>query len=649
MAIKNDSRTILMDLNDQQKQAVLAIKGPVLIVAGAGSGKTKTLTYRVAYLISSGVTPESIVALTFTNKAAGEMKQRIMRLLGRKKQGNENFPFIGTFHKFALSLVKQYAKRLGYTGPLTIYDESDSVSLMRQVIKTVDGGSATDKIAFRLMHQISYIKNKGDILEKGEGIVQDNLKPYWNAYETMLRARNAIDFDNIILDAVKLVQTNMDIRERLQNRFRYFCIDEFQDTNTPQYALMKLLAEKHKNICAVGDDWQSIYSFRCADFTHLLKFERDWPGTRVFFLEQNYRSTQTILDASHGVISQNVFRTQKKLFTRNPDGDLISIIRLQDERAEAFWIMEKIQEKIAHGKNLSDCVILFRTNVQSRVFEELCMERNIAYQLVGTFRFYQRREIQDLIAYARVIHNPLDTVSLSRIINVPHRGIGQTTIETLEKNNWDSYQGLSVKTTKTVKDFQKLLDTLRTLAKTYSVSELLETIATSIKYRDYLDPDMNEGKERWENVQELIGIAKEYGTPSGLARFLENVQLMQDTDSYEANSQRITLMTLHSVKGLEFPIVFIAGVEERILPHERSVSSPEQLEEERRLLYVGMTRAKQELYLTCAHNRLLHGEYATNPPSRFLRDIPERLTHFVDQSIHLRLSDEYGEQNTIYL
>ncbi|PIR26917.1 MAG: ATP-dependent DNA helicase PcrA [Candidatus Brennerbacteria bacterium CG11_big_fil_rev_8_21_14_0_20_43_10] len=649
MAIKNDSRIILMDLNDQQKQAVLATKGPVLIVAGAGSGKTKTLTYRVAYLISSGVTPESIVALTFTNKAAGEMKQRIMRLLGRKKQGNENFPFIGTFHKFALSLVKQYAKRLGYTGPLTIYDESDSVSLMRQVIKTVDGDSATDKIAFRLMHQISYIKNKGDILEKGEGIIQDNLKPYWNAYETMLRARNAIDFDNIILDAVNLVQTNMDIRERLQNRFRYFCIDEFQDTNTPQYALMKLLAEKHKNICAVGDDWQSIYSFRCADFTHLLKFERDWPGTRVFFLEQNYRSTQTILDASHGVISQNVFRTQKKLFTRNPDGDLISIVRLQDERAEAFWIMEKIQEKIAHGKNLSDCVILFRTNVQSRVFEELCMERNVAYQLVGTFRFYQRREIQDLIAYARVIHNPLDTVSLSRIINVPRRGIGQTTIETLEKNNWDSYSGLSVKAAKTVKDFQKLLDTFRTLAKTYSVSELLETIATSIKYRDYLDPDMNEGKERWENVQELIGIAKEYGTTSGLARFLENVQLMQGTDSYEANSQRITLMTLHSVKGLEFPIVFIAGVEERILPHERSVSSPEQLEEERRLLYVGMTRAKQELYLTCAHNRLLHGEYATNPPSRFLRDIPERLTHFVDQSIHLRLSDEYGERNTIYL
>ncbi len=642
---------ILDGLNERQRSAVLALEGPVLIVAGAGSGKTKTLTHKVAYLIASGVKPEEIVALTFTNKAADEMKRRVFSLLGIEDR-TQRVPFIGTFHKFALRMVRQHAQDLGYESGLSVYDESESLAVMRAAVKETWPDQNQLDLAQRTLATLSRIKNSKDIVDKGTDAVPPALRRVSAIYESLLKQKNAIDFDNIILQALALVRTRPDIRAAYQQRLTHFLIDEFQDTNAPQYALVTELAQARRNICVVGDDWQSIYSFRCADFTHLLRFQQQWPGTRVFFLEQNYRSTQTILDASHGVIRQNTYRTEKKLFTENPSGAPITIARLQDERMESWWVMERIQEKIKDGFSLKDCAVLFRTNVQSRTLEELCMERGIPYQIIGAYRFYQRREIQDVIAYLKYLANPKDSVSLERIINVPRRGIGQAALTELKNASWDLGRAilhLSGRSAQAMQKFAESIAIFQALAQSVPLAELMETIVSRVGYKDWCDPSTEEGTQRWENVEELIGIAKEYGNECAgktLERFLENVQLVQDTDALKPTANMLTLMTLHSAKGLEFPCVFIVGVEENILPHERSLRSQTDIEEERRLLYVGMTRAKRDLFLTSAHHRFLHGEYSMNAPSRFLDDIPQELTIQIDQAMG---QDLYDSERTIYL
>lgn len=576
------------------------------------------------------------------------MKRRILNLLG----GETNLPFMGTFHKFALSILKKHCATLGFSLPLSIYDESESLTLMRHALQSGGGETGQSDAAARVLSKISRIKNGREIVEQGIEAVPQTLRQAFDTYESLLKQKNAVDFDNIILHALSLAKNHPDILANLQSRFRYFLIDEFQDTNSPQYALVKLIARAHTNICVVGDDWQSIYSFRCADFTHLLRFEQEWPGTRVFFLEQNYRSTQTILDASHGVIAQNAYRTEKRLFTEHAGGNQIVVARLADERMEAWWIMERIAEKLKQGCALGDCAVLFRTNVQSRVFEELCMERAIPYQIVGAYRFWQRKEIQDALAYLKCIANPKDSVSMERIINVPKRGIGPGAIQTIKNTGWDieqAAQKLSLKIGGAAQKFAASMAFFRDSAKTMPLPELIETILAKIGYREWCDPETEQGAERWDNVQELIGLARAYpNEPAALSlgQFLESVQLVQDTDRMQTGTNVLTLMTLHSAKGLEFPIVFIAGVEEGILPHERSLRSPDDIEEERRLLYVGMTRAKNDLFLTCAQHRFIHGEYSANEPSRFLNDIPESLIERVDQGI---LSSLYDSENTIYL
>ena len=647
-----NKESILEGLNERQKSAVLASDGPILIVAGAGSGKTKTLTHKVAHLIASGIKPEAIVALTFTNKAADEMKRRVFSLLEIEEGSTRRTPFIGTFHKFALRMVRQHAKDLGYESGLSVYDESEALSVMRAAVKEAWPDQNQPDLAARTLSALSRIRNGKDIADKGTDAIPPALRRVSAIYESLLKRKNAIDFDNIILQALTLVRTRPDIKAWYQERLTHFLIDEFQDTNAPQYALVTELAQAKRNICVVGDDWQSIYSFRCADFTHLLRFEQQWPGTRVFFLEQNYRSTQTILDASHGVIARNTFRTEKKLFTNNSAGTLITIARLQDERMEAWWVMEQIQERIRNGMMLKDCAVLFRTNVQSRTLEELCMERGVPYQIIGAYRFYQRREIQDVLAYLKYLANPKDSVSLERIINVPRRGIGQTAVDELRNSSWDpalAAARLSGRLRPAMQKFAESIALFRALAQSVSLSELMETVVSRIEYKEYCDPSTDEGTQRWENVQELIGIAKEYGQDPAdktLERFLENAQLVQDTDSLKQSANMLTLMTLHGAKGLEFPCVFIVGVEENILPHERSLRSQTDIEEERRLLYVGMTRAKQDLSLTCAHHRFLHGEYSMNAPSRFIDDIPEELTQHIDQTMG---QDLYDSERTIYL
>lgn len=642
---------VLEGLNERQIAAVLALEGPILIIAGAGSGKTKTLTHKVAYLIASGIKPEEIVALTFTNKAADEMKRRVFSLLGIESQ-TQRVPFIGTFHKFALRMVRQHAQDLGYGPGLSVYDESESLAVMRAAVKEAWPDQSQPDLAQRTMAALSRIKNSKDIVDKGIDAIPPALRHVSTIYESLLKQKNAIDFDNIILQALALMRTRPDIKAAYQQRLTHFLIDEFQDTNAPQYALVTELARGQRNICVVGDDWQSIYSFRCADFTHLLRFEQQWPGTRVFFLEQNYRSTQTILDASHGVISQNTYRTEKKLFTKNPTGTPITIARLQDERMESWWVMERIQEKIKNGLSLKDCAVLFRTNVQSRTLEELCMERSVPYQIIGAYRFYQRKEIQDIIAYLKYLANPKDSVSLERIINVPRRGIGQAALAELKHASWDIGQTavrLPGRQKQAMQKFGESIAVFHALARSVSLAELMETVVSRIGYKDWCDPSTEEGTQRWENVEELIGIAKEYGgeyAEKTMERFLENVQLVQDTDAIKPTANMLTLMTLHGAKGLEFPCVFIVGVEENILPHERSLRSQTDIEEERRLLYVGMTRAKHDLFLTSAHHRFLHGEYSMNAPSRFLDDIPQELTIQLDQTMG---QDLYDSERTIYL
>ncbi|KKS08384.1 MAG: hypothetical protein A2418_01930 [Candidatus Brennerbacteria bacterium RIFOXYC1_FULL_41_11] len=635
---------ILSELNDSQKSAVLNLSGPMIIVAGPGSGKTKTLTHRIAYLLESGIEPEKILGLTFTNKAADEMRRRVSDLVPSffSIKKNESGLFLGTFHRLAVMILRREAGHIGFSQNFSIYDEDESLSVMKEAVLGLNQNNDSPN---DLLRKISFLKNRGDLMFGETAVVPEKILNYFESYQKILKQRSAFDFDDLLLKVVELFKKNPAILEKYQLKWQHVMVDEYQDTNKPQYLLIKMLSEKHRNLCVIGDDWQSIYGFRAADFKNILRFEKDWVDAKIFFLEQNYRSTQNIVAASQAMISKNIFRTEKNLFTKNPQGDLVFVIRFGDGFEEARWIRENISEELRNGAKLSDFAILFRTNLQSRIFEETFLKSGIQYQLVGGFKFYKRREIQDLQSYLQLIFNPDDFLAFKRASGVPRRGIGEKTLAALAK-------GEDVASNK-VKEFKRLILTSREIVKELKPSEFLFWLCKEIKYQTHLEQEGETGKERWENVLELIGAAKAFDTeesPRGLERFLENIKLLQDADSYEKSSNRLTLMTLHSAKGLEFPVVFIVGLEEGILPHERSLKSQEELEEERRLLYVGMTRARKKLFLSFANTRFIKGEFCDRPGSRFLDDLPTENISFIEQDLPTGGQGfGFGEDRTIYL
>jgi len=634
---------ILKDLNPAQREAVQAIEGPVLVLAGPGSGKTRVLTHRVAYLVREcGIDPYNIMAVTFTNKAAQEMMGRLHHLLGQRLRRLT----IGTFHAICSRILRREAEYLDVTRDFVIYDESDQLGLVRQALKDLN----LDEKMYRpqtILRTISRVKNE---LIGPEDFVPQT---YWQEvagrvyvrYQELLLANNAQDFDDLLMNAVHLFDRHPEVLAKYQRRYQHILVDEFQDTNTAQYALVRRLAGESGNLFAVGDEDQSIYAFRGADFRNVHRFRRDYPEARVILLEENYRSTQTILDAAKAIIAHNVHRTPKNLHTRKGRGVPVIVHEAYNEQEEAQYVVDQIAILVAEGYQPRDCAVMYRTNAQSRVLEDAFVRAGLPYKLVGATRFYARREIKDVLAYLRLVHNPYDSVSLARIINVPPRGIGEKTRSALE--SWAEELSVPIYTAlqmllkepestasfpsyarNVLTDFAALLDELIAAREKLNVLELLDLILEKTGYSAYIRDGTEEGEDRWNNIMELRTVAREYvGLPPGdsLTTFLEEVALVSDIDTYDETVNAPTLLTLHMAKGLEFPVVFIVGMEEGLLPHSRSMDDPEAMEEERRLCYVGITRAKERLYLVHAFRRTMYGESEVSVPSRFIADIPDHL------------------------
>lgn len=659
---------VLDDLNNEQKEAVLATEGPVLMLAGAGSGKTKTLTHRLAYLVQDKkVNPANILAVTFTNKAAGEMRRRVARLLKFDEDNTQYMPFLGTFHSIANRILRREAAEIGYSSNFLIYDTGDSHSLIKTIIKKQ--GLDEKKITPNgVAHAISSAKNEllspNDYKQIASTYAQEQAAEIYPIYQRELQKAGALDFDDLIMKLAVLLIENEKIREKYQNQFKYIMVDEYQDTNHAQYKLIQLLAQKHQNICVVGDDWQSIYSWRGANYENILNFEKDYPEAKVIKLERNYRSTQHILDAAGAVISRNTARSEKKLWTDAEEGEPIHIVQVRDELEEGRFIVQNIQTLISQDPRMSlhDFAVLYRTNAQSRSLEEAFLRYGLSYQIVGGVRFYERKEIKDVLAYLRFIFQPNDQVSLNRIINVPPRGLGQKSLQKFFDycNKYEMplleamaqasvIDGLTKKATDSLMKFAIEIISLQAQSKTLVISEFIELVLKRTGYQDYLDDGSISASERVENVRELLSVAKSYNNVS-LEDFLTEISLISDLDNMRDTSGAVTLMTLHSAKGLEFNTVFIIGLEEGIFPHSRSFFEPSELEEERRLCYVGMTRAKQNLYLINASSRLLYGSTQHNVPSRFLAEIPAELVRHsgtssplqsvIDHNSHLEGVDE---------
>ena len=607
---------ILEGLNPAQQDAVQTMSGPVLILAGAGSGKTKTLTHRIANLIANGVLPSEILALTFTNKAAREMRERLAKLLGRENSFSF-MPWMGTFHSICVKMLRIEAESVGLDKSFVIYDADDRLALIKRAMKElqISDKSVKPKAAEAA---ISKAKNEGKLPDEMMADAyypnQQQIARIYERYEDMRKKADAVDFDDLLLYVARLLKERKDIREKWQNRFKHILIDEYQDTNHIQYQIVKLLVNEERNICCVGDDWQSIYSWRGADFTNILNFERDFPGAKVIKLEQNYRSTQNILDAAQKVITKNTQRSDKTLFTEAGKGAPITIQQARDEQDEAKWVASTIRKM---RRPLSDFAVLYRTNAQSQAFERAFMDYRLPYKLVGGVRFYDRKEIRDIVAYLHLIVNPRDIISLTRVINVPARGIGEKSVQKILEGD---LEGLTAKTRGAYEKFVDILAGLREQnAAGVGPAEIVEDLLRKIDYRGYLnDGDKLKAEERNENLTALIG---EAGTYQTLDEFLADAALMSSSDE-DAGKDAVTLMTLHAAKGLEFPVVFLVGLEEGLLPHVRSMDeSVEDVEEERRLAYVGMTRAMQELFLTYANSRFMFGGRSYNFPSRFLQDL----------------------------
>ncbi len=643
---------ILATLNPAQKEAVEAIEGPVLILAGPGSGKTRVITHRVAYLVKlCGVSPHHIMAVTFTNKAAREMRERLEQLLG---QAVESLT-LGTFHAICARILRREGKAIGLESSFVIYDENDQLSLMKQVLEELNLDPkqyAPQALRSTISAAKSRLISPKDYAQWVNSYFEEIVHRVYQRYQELLSQGQAVDFDDLLMKTVQLFHDHPQILNRYQSKYVHILVDEFQDTNIAQYELMKQLAGKYRNLCVVGDPDQSIYSWRFADLRNILSFEKDYPEAKVVFLEQNYRSTKTILEVAADVISANVLRKPKKLWTTNEDGASVAVIESYNAEEEAQSVVNEIEKQIGQEQiSLKDCAVMYRVNAQSRALEETFLRYGVPYKLVGGTRFYQRQEIKDIIAYLRVIHNPQDNVSLTRIINVPGRGIGQKTISTLQSwakahntslfeavkqvsqdviaspDSVGTKQSLPLRIIQALAGFEALMAKLTAQSHELSLSGLVDDMLERTGYREYI-LDKEDGEERWENIVELRNVASEYDkldTEEALAAFLEKVSLVSDIDELDEKADAVTLITLHQAKGLEFPAVFIVGLEEGILPHRKSFDDPEQMEEERRLCYVGITRAKKRLYLLRSYRRSLFGGSTANPPSRFLQDISPHL------------------------
>lgn len=631
-------------LNDRQCEAVKHTEGPLLITAGAGSGKTKVLTCRIAHLLELGVAPYRILAITFTNKAAKEMKERVTNLVGAQADSI----WLSTFHSFCAKLLRFEVDGFhGYTRNFTIYDSSDQLVLVKDCLKKLN----LDDKQFMPRSVLGTISSAKNVLmdakafaAKASDFYEQKAADVYALYQEKLRENNAVDFDDLLFLAVRLLQEKEDVREKYQSRFQYILVDEYQDTNHAQYALTKILAARWRNICVVGDADQSIYAWRGADIRNIIDFTRDYPDAASIKLEQNYRSTKTILHAANAVIDNNESRLKKTLWTENPAGNKIIHYQAQTEHDEADYIAGVIynRHEISH-EPYGDMAILFRTNAQSRVLEEKLMRYAIPYTMVGGTKFYDRKEIKDVLAYLRLLYNPEDSLSLTRIINVPKRNIGATTMEHVaayaEEQGISLFEALSstdeIPVTKrartSLENFAAMIFDLLNDIEGKDVLSLIETVIKQTGYGDMLDKEAEhdpQGESRKENVGEFLSVAKDYmdSNPDGnLQDFLENVALVSDVDDFESSDSKVTLMTLHAAKGLEFPVVFLTGLDEGLFPHSRTLLDPAQVEEERRLAYVGITRAERQLYVTNAITRTMYGRISAYMPSRFLAEIPPQL------------------------
>ena len=653
---------LLAELNPAQADAVRTTTGPLLILAGAGSGKTKTLTHRIGYLIAhERVWPNEILAVTFTNKAAREMRERLGQLLGQDGGARNFMPWMGTFHGICVRLLRLDGDKIGIQSNYVIYDEDDRQGLIKQAMKQL---SITDKqIKPRAVSgAISNAKNELVSPEEFEATAnypfQKEVSKIYALYEKMRKEAGALDFDDLLIETVRLFREHDEVRAKWRAQFKHILIDEYQDTNAAQYAIVKSLVNDDRNICVVGDDWQSIYSWRGADFTNILNFERDFPGAKIVKLEQNYRSTGAILEAAHSVITKNTQRTDKKLWTAEPTGAPVQVHGVYDESEEAYAVASRINAQTSIGaRQYGDFAVLYRTNSQSYTLERALLQHRIPYQIIGGVRFYDRKEIKDIIAYLRLLYQPNDRMSFSRIVNVPARGIGATSLEKFLI--WQASSGMDIvsalinveQTSSITARARTALATLGELIRTLqakvqsdaSPSDIIEQLIDKTGYRDYILDGTPQAEEREANIGSLVSDAKSFAT---LPDFLEEVALMSSTDE-PGNVQKVTLMTIHAAKGLEFPVVFMVGMEEGIFPNSRVFeASPLELEEERRLCYVGMTRAREELHLTYAQSRLQFGQRGYNAPSRFLSDMGHEIATMPSPTFGVS-RDEYDEFSDI--
>ena len=671
MPSESDKHDMLIHLNDMQRQVVLQNAGPILVLAGAGSGKTSALTTRVAYLIKhEGVAPWNVLAVTFTNKAANEMKERIMRLLGQHSQGSA-MPNVGTFHSICVRILRQHIHALGYDRSFVIYDTADQQILMKQVLEDllIDPKQYNPKA---ILNFVSGAKNELLTPEEygkyASNHFTEKVASCYRRYQQKIQKNNALDFDDIIMKTVELFRTRPEILDHYQEQFRYISVDEYQDTNHAQYTLTNMLAAKYRNLCVIGDSDQSIYSFRGANIQNILNFEKDYPEAQVVYLEQNYRSTQIILDAAHHVIVKNTQRKDKKLWTERLEGEKITLKTLNNEREEGDYIAKTIIGKLRKApensqgeKDYRNFVVLYRTNAQSRVLEESFLRNGIPYKIIGGIKFYERKEIKDMVSYLRVLQNPNDSISMLRIINNPPRKIGQKTIETIQHYSvtqdisfWqaisqiDQIESIRDSKSKAIEDFVALIHQLQKINREFTASGVIKHVLDFSGYKRFIDDGTAEGESRLQNIYELISVSAKYDNleaGESLNIFLEEISLIADVDKLDEQDNAVTLMTVHSAKGLEFPTVFLAGLEDGIFPHSRSLLERQELEEERRLMYVAVTRAKDKLYLLHTRSRMLYGQSQANPPSQFIKDIPETVIERDESRDHSSNSNYLGRSS----
>lgn len=636
---------MLEHLNEKQLEAVKTTEGPVLVIAGAGSGKTKVLTTRIAYLIEEKkVSPSNILAITFTNKAAKEMKSRVIDLLGSIGYDMQ----VSTFHSFGLLIIRENYNYLGYKSNFTILDSDDSLTIIKRIMKDFDLDpkiynpkaikNSISGAKNELLDEITYAKYVGSDFE-------EKVLKIYKSYQNKLRINNSLDFDDLLMLPIKLFKENKEILSKYQERYKYILVDEYQDTNEAQYTLTKMISEKYKNICVVGDDSQAIYSWRGANYKNILNFEKDYKNSKVILLEENYRSTKNILSAANDVIKHNTKRKDKNLWTEKEEGLKIKYHKSETEKDEAFYVMKEIKELLNQNEKLSSIAVLYRTNAQSRVMEEALLRENIPYKVVGSFYFYNRKEIKDLIAYLKLIYNENDDVSLLRTINVPKRGIGLKTIEKLSEkaleNNTSIYN--SIESNKELL-FKNIIEEIKQEQENLSLTELIELILNKTGMKEELISEKSlESDIRLENLEEFKTITRVFEEKNGLVsleEFLAEISLVADIEEHKDNKDVITLMTVHSAKGLEFDNVFVIGLEEGIFPHKNSLVDNDQLEEERRLCYVAITRAKNKLYLVNARKRMIFGDASFNPESRFIKEIDDNYLELEEEVIKDKIFDK---------